>query len=93
MQSLQAILKLIPRILAATMAAARSTLADAAAKHRDRRILERLSAAELEDIGLCRGADGAIDFQPRCPDESEPKGGGIETLYGSPAMATAIEKA
>ncbi|RWM26905.1 DUF1127 domain-containing protein [Mesorhizobium sp.] len=93
MQSLQTALRLVPRLVAAAIWVARSALANAAVKYRDRRILERLSATELEDIGLCRAADGAIDFRPRCPDEAEPNVAGIATLYGSHATAAGAEQA
>ncbi|RWK09829.1 MAG: DUF1127 domain-containing protein [Mesorhizobium sp.] len=72
MQSLQTSLQFVPRLVAAALRVARSALANAAARYRDRRILERLNATELEDIGLCRSADGTIDFRPHCPDEAEP---------------------
>ncbi len=93
MQTLQTALQLVARLVAAAMRVARSALANAAAKYRDRRILERLSATELEDIGLCRSADGAIDFRPRCPDEAEPNVAGTATPYGNRVLATGVEQA
>jgi uncharacterized protein YjiS (DUF1127 family) len=93
MQSLQTTLKPISRILAATILVAGSALVQAAAKYRDRRILERLSATELEDLGLCRAADGAIAFQPLCPQELEPDVAEVKTGYGGNVTAAEIEKA
>lgn len=53
----------IQRILIATVSAAKSALALMAARHRDRRILDRLNSAELEDIGLSRAENGVISFR------------------------------
>ncbi|MDX8464134.1 DUF1127 domain-containing protein [Mesorhizobium sp. VK23B] len=93
MQSLRTALQLVSRGVVATALFAGSTLAAAAEKYRDRRVLEKFSASELADIGLCRAADGAIAFQPRCPEGTERDAAEINTGYSDGFVTIGTEKA